>query len=448
MRPGSDIIPSIGTAAGVALCACVVVVPLFGGGATPLGIMVARLSALAVFLLCLLGRRATRGLEGLSKPLAALVLLALFGLLQSFAWPRGLAEMISPEHVGFAGEAAFALGDEPPSRVSLSLYSPASRRVALDCLVFATLAIAAFRIGRHRSRRSWLAASVVAAAVLQIILGLRPWLAGWVPRLRGTYANPDHLCILLEIAACVAFGGIFWALSTRRWRDQGARRAVGAIVAGTLLLLMLSAIAFTGSRAGILAALVGLAVLAVAANRKSRWVSVALVAGVSLGSASFLTWIGVGRSFGRLAATFWFEVAWGARALVWWESLGLVRRFPLTGSGLGTFESAFPLVQPASLEGMRWAKAHNDFLELMVTGGLVGFAIAAGGTVLLLMALVRKLRSAVRTEDRLALAAALGSLAAVATHEIFDFGLSLSANAFTLITVVAAALGARTEARE
>ncbi|MCH7666764.1 MAG: O-antigen ligase family protein [Acidobacteria bacterium] len=447
MRPGSDIIPSIGTAAGVALCACVVVVPLFGGGATPLGIMVVRLSALAVFLLCLLGRRATRGFEGLGQPLAALVLLALFGLLQSFAWPRGLVEMVSPEHLGFADEAARALGDEPPSRVSLSLYAPASRRVALDCLVFASLAITAFWVGRRRSRRLWLAGAIVFTAGLQFVLGLRPWLGGQVPRLRATYANPDHLCILLEIAACVAFGGIFWALSTRRWRDQGARRAVGALIAGTLLLLMLSAIAFTGSRAGILAALVGLAVLAVAANRKSRWVSVALVGGVSLGSVSFLAWIGVGRSFGRLAATSWFEVAWGSRAMVWWESLGLMRRFPIAGSGLGTFESAFPLVQPASLEGMRWAKAHNDFLELMVTGGLVGFAIAVGGTVLLLLVLTRKLRAAFRTEDRLALAVALGSLAAVATHETFDFGLSLPANAFILITIVAAALGARTETR-
>ena len=133
--------------------------------------------------------------------------------------------------------------------------------------------------------------------------------------------------------------------------------------------------------------------------------------------------------------------------MVWWESLGLMRRFPIAGSGLGTFESAFPLVQPASLEGMRWAKAHNDFLELMVTGGLVGFAIAVGGTVLLLLVLTRKLRAAFRTEDRLALAVALGSLAAVATHEAFDFGLSLPANAFILITIVAAALGARTETR-
>ena len=69
-----------------------------------------------------------------------------------------------------------------------------------------------------------------------------------------------------------------------------------------------------------MAALVGLAVLAVAASRKSRWVSVALAGAVGLGSVSFLAWIGIGRSFGRLTSTFWFEVARGGRGMVWWES--------------------------------------------------------------------------------------------------------------------------------
>ena len=57
-------------------------------------------------------------------------------------------------------------------------------------------------------------------------------------------------------------------------------------------------------------------------------------------------------------------------------------------------------------------------------------------------------RSASRTEDRLALAAALGCLVAVAVHETIDFGLSLAANAFTLTAVVAASLGARVKLLE
>jgi len=129
--------------------------------------------------------------------------------------------------------------------------------------------------------------------------------------------------------------------------------------------------------------------------------------------------------------------------VVWLQSLKLLGRFPFMGSGLGTFESAFPLAQGASLEGTRWAKAHNGYLELMATGGVVGGAIATAGAVWLLLLLTRKLRAAVRTDHRAALGVALGSIASVATHEFFDFGLSLPANAFLLVSIVAVAAGVR-----
>ncbi len=422
--------------------------PLLWGGATPFGVMVVRLVALTAFLLFLAVRHQSRELGELRGPLGALLLVALFGFLQSAAWPRKVVEVLSPSHAALADEAALATGTEPLSWIPLSLSASASRGVALDCLVFAALAIAALQVGRRRSWRRWLAAAIVGSACLQVLLGLRPWLAGLVPRLRGTYANPDHLCILLEIAACVALAGIFWALSSRRWADRGELRAAGALSAGVLLLVMLSAISFTGSRAAIPAVLIGLTAQAAASAReRGKW-PLAVLGLAGLGSASFLAWIGVGRSFGRLASTSWFDIAWGSRSLVWSESFSLIRRFPLLGSGLGTFESAFPLVQPAGLEGVRWGKAHNDFLELAVTGGLVGFTLGAAGVVFLLIALSRKLRSAGRTEDRLAPAAALGCLIAVGVHETFDFGLSLAANAFILIAVVAAALGVRVKSRQ
>jgi O-antigen ligase len=146
-----------------------------------------------------------------------------------------------------------------------------------------------------------------------------------------------------------------------------------------------------------------------------------------------------------LASTSWFEVLWGTRSTVWWESLELIRRFPLLGTGLGTFEQAFPLVQAVSVTNALWGKAHNDFLEWIVTGGVVAAGVAAAGIIFLAKALISRLRSAVGSEDRAALSAALGSLAAVAVHELFDFGLSLPANAFVLTVVVAASLAVRTE---
>lgn len=430
----------------IALCLGVIGLPFFGGGATPLGVLMTRLGILLLLVLWALDRRSNQGLQEFAKPLAALVLLAGFGLLQTVPLPRDLVETLSPKHVELADEASLALGVEPQPRIALSLDPRASRRSALDLLLYAILGIAAFRAGRHRTRLAWLAGAVTASAALQITLGLRPWLSGQVPRLRGTYANPDHLSLVLEVAACVAFGSVFWALSTRRLQENLVPRAGISLVAGAFGLLWLSAISFTGSRAGMLAVLVGLATQAVILSRRSkgRWLPVITTGAAALATASFLAWIGVSRSFGRMASTSWFEVAQGERAAVWLESLGLLGSFPLMGSGLGSFASAFPLVQPASLEGTRWAKAHNGPLELAVTGGIVACAIAIAGVVLLLMLLTRKLRLANRSDHQVALAVVIGCLASIATHELFDFGLSLPANAFLVMSLVATAAGVQT----
>lgn len=440
VRSTRKIIPSISDIAGVALGICLIAMPLLSGGATPLGTMIVRLSALAVFALALFGPRPLLGLAPLGKPLAALLLLAAFGLVQSLPWPRAAARALSPAHVALADDAATALSEEPPSRLALSLYPAASRRVALDCLIFAALALVSYRVGQRRRRRLWLAGAVLAAAGLQVLVGLRPWLSELVPRLRGSYANPDHLCLLLEMAACVACGGVLWALSTRRFRGQASLRSGAVMVAGTALLLSLSAIAFTGSRSGMVAILFGLTVQVVAANRGRRGLAIAATAGAGLAALGFLAWLGLGRSLGRLTATTWFEVVWGPRAQVWLESLELIRQFPLTGTGLGTFEQAFPLVQPVGLDGVRWAKAHNDVLEWTVSGGAVGALVAAAGAFFLIRIASTRLRSAVGAEDRAMLASSLGCLAAVGLHECFDFGLSLPANAFVLVALVAASL--------
>ncbi|MCP4202463.1 MAG: O-antigen ligase family protein [bacterium] len=425
------------------LCIAVVVVPLLYGGATPLGTLVVRLAALAVFALSFLGRRRLRPRHELNRLLAVLVALALVALLQSLAWPRGLVEALSSGHAQLAGEAAAAIGAEQRTWIALSLNPSASREVALDMLVLGALAFGAARVGRRRSGRRLLAAAVLASASVQIVLGLRPWLSGQVPRLRGSYLNPDHLCVLLEMAACIALAAVLRAvLSQRRFRSWETR-AIAVVVFSTLLLLVLAAIAFTGSRAALVAVLVGLLVQLTILPRGRRLVPVAIAAAVGVVSLGYLSWIGVGPAFGRLTGTSWFEVVSSSRLTVWRSAIDLAREFPLVGTGLGSFDAAFPLVQPSNVEAVRWAKAHNDFLELVVTAGLLGLALAAAGVGSLLLTLVRRMRAALRTDDRLTYSTALSCLAAVAVHETVDFGLSLPANAFVLTAILAAAIGAR-----
>jgi O-antigen ligase len=150
---------------------------------------------------------------------------------------------------------------------------------------------------------------------------------------------------------------------------------------------------------------------------------------------------------GRLLGTSLHDVSWEARRQVARLTLDLWLRFPLLGSGLGTFRDAFTRLEPAELAGDAWHHAHQDYLELAATGGLVAVALLAVGLVTLVRRLWRVLGSGYRSEDRAAALAALGALAAAAVHEAFDFGLLLPANAFVLVAVCGAAAGARVRER-
>ena len=110
-------------------------------------------------------------------------------------------------------------------------------------------------------------------------------------------------------------------------------------------------------------------------------------------------------------------------------------------TGLSTFEHAFPLAQPPELTNLTWTHAHNDYLELLVTGGVVAALLLVVGVLLVLLRLWRVFFESERSETRAAALAALGALISVGLHEIFDFGLVMPANALTLAAVVGAALG-------
>src|SRR6185295_13023513 len=98
-------------------------------------------------------------------------------------------------------------------------------------------------------------------------------------------------------------------------------------------------------------------------------------------------------------------------------------RFPVTGSGLGTFRDAFPLVQPPDLQGTWW-HPHSDLLEILATAGLVGVALVAVGLAALVRQLEAVLAAGARSEDRAAALAAFGILTSLGLHEVLDFGLT------------------------
>lgn len=423
----------------VAVIAAGAALPTGGAGAG--GQLATRLAAFGALALAALVHVGRPPLERLALPLAAVLGLASLALLQSLVWPLAVVRAVSSEHAALSVSARSLLGDDATG-AALSLAPELSRAAALAAAAVAAVLFAAFVGGAERRHRRWLALALVAGGLFQVVFGARAWLAGTAARMHGTFVNPNHLAYGLEIALAVAFAWAAWGL--RAGRHAGLERRLGLVAPPVAAWLLLAGgLGATGSRAGLAAAAVGVLLQSLLLPRAlggaGRGLALKTVAAAALAGFAFL----VVRGADRLGETTLYEVAWGDRAIVWSESLALWLRFPLTGSGLGTFGEAFPLVQPAAMTELYWRRAHNDPVELLVTGGLVGVALGLFLTFGAARALGRTLARGERSEDRLAGLAALGACASVATHELLDFGLTLPGIALPLAALVGAAAAAR-----
>lgn len=429
--------------------------PLPFGGVTPWAGELLEGLAFGALALAALALERPAALRPAVAPAAALAVLALLGLAQAAPLPAGVVAALSPRHAALQRQAA-ALGAPAPARLTLAV--AATRGAALGWAAAAAAFLAAAVAGRRREHRRWLMAALLAGALFQVFFGARDWFARartlWgvelhasATRLRGTFVNPNHLAAYLEMALPVAFAWGWWGARRVREERRPERRVLLAAPPVLLWLTLFAGLAFTGSRGGLLAAVAAVSAQGVlAAGRRRRWWTAPLGALAALAGLLIVAALGWREGLGRLFATSAVDVSWGARLQEYGAELALWRRFPLTGTGLGTFRDAFPLVQPPELTGTWW-HPQSDLLEVVVTAGVLGVALAAAGLWALARRLATVLREGGRSEDRATALAACGVLVSLGVHEAFDFGLSMPGNAMTLAVLLGAATTARTRER-
>ncbi len=393
---------------------------------------------------------ALSALRRAAAPAGALAAVALLGLLQATPLPAGLVAAVSPEHARLRQQAAqvsapSSRGAEPAPRLTLA--ATASRSAAVGWAAAAAAFLAAAVAGYRREHRRWLAAAVLSAALFEVFFGARDWfiqsrslwgveLSASATRLRGTFVNPNHLAVYLEMALPVAFAWGWWAIRRAAAEPQLERRLLLAAPPAMLWLTLFAGLSFTGSRGGILAAVAAITAQGVlAARARKLWWAAPLGALAALAGVAVVAAIGWREGLGRLLATSARDVSLGARLQEYRAVMELWQRFPATGSGLGTFRDAFPLVQTPELQGTFW-HPHSDLLEVLATTGLAGAALLALGLAFLVRRLARVLARGGRSEDRAAALAAFGILASLGLHETMEFGLTMPGNAVTLAVLL------------
>ncbi|HEV2762405.1 MAG TPA: O-antigen ligase family protein, partial [Pyrinomonadaceae bacterium] len=126
-----------------------------------------------------------------------------------------------------------------------------------------------------------------------------------------------------------------------------------------------------------------------------------------------------------------------SRAKIWKATWQLIKEHPLTGVGFGGYGVAVSKYHDASGE-LSPEKAHNDYLELLASGGAVGLALGLWFIAAFIVAARKNLRAA-SAARRPVVVGALTGLCGVAAHSTVDFGLHITANAlvFTVLVVLA-----------
>src|ERR1041385_6430829 len=311
-----------------------------------------------------------------------------------------------------------------------------TRFFALQMLALTAWLALLYRYVNTEQRVRVLVYTILAVAVVSAVFGIlrqaTQQQTGFVlPLLRqnqgyGQFINKNHFAYLMEMA----FGlGIGVALMKRE----------RLLIYLALLLPIWTALVLSNSRGGILAMLVQFVSAALLLSSRGLTalrvvLLVVLVAGVLLGTF----WMGgdrLARNFENASS----ELSSGDRAGVsrneiWRATLKMFGAHPVTGVGLGGYWIGITAYHDAS-GLMTPQEAHNDYLELLSSGGVIGFALG----IWFVVVLIRKTRENLLADVGYIRAVRLGAILAivgVAAHSLVDFGLHILVNAVVLLILI------------
>ncbi len=178
------------------------------------------------------------------------------------------------------------------------------------------------------------------------------------------FADPNNFAALLNIGVFVALGLWFQATATAEKRLQ----ALAAF-------LMLAAMMMIGSRMGVMALCLGLAVFALLARGSGRF-SFKLAGGlVAVGVLALaVTALFNDERVTSIQRLGYFLIdrdnSSSARLMIWSSAVALIQQFPWVGAGLGSFFLLYPGVRAPAEIYSAGLMAHADPLQFWVEAGL------------------------------------------------------------------------------
>jgi O-antigen ligase len=256
----------------------------------------------------------------------------------------------------------------------------------------------------------------------------------------GPFINRHHFAGYMELALALPLGMLFSGVVEREKR----------LLYIFAVALMGIALVMTNSRGGMISFVAELFFLVVitsgaksgrrAGNRKARAFAaikrLALATGILIVLVGGVVLLGGADVFTRLLGSVNAEDPTTGRAHFWAVTTDIIKHHPIVGAGMGAYGVLYS--QYDSRNGLyRLEQAHNDYLQVLADGGIVGGALG----LFFLFSLFRQGLARRETRDDFRRGVSTGALAgcfAVLVHSFFDFTLHTTSN--TLLFLVLAAL--------
>lgn len=378
-------------------------------------------------------------------------LVALCGavLLQLIPLPSPLLTILSPAATSRRPSGATATLSMDPGATALGFV------FAVSLVLFF---VGCVRILRRTGVRE-LAAGLVGLGTLVALTGIAEVSTAWEGMYRaaglplppdsmphGPFSSRNHYAAWMLMALAVSMGYLLAVLeqagafnggmigSIRAVSERDGGRSVAIFGA---LTMMAVALVQTRSRAGVVCFVIAVVSMAALLMRRHAVTNarLAIAALATLVIATGIAATGLPSLRERFLTDSW-ATAHG-RLPIWRQAASIARDYPITGSGLNTYQSVVPLYASADLDEA-YEGAHNDYIQLTAEGGLlIGIPVLAT-----LGFFVRETRQRFREyasdgATRWIRIGAVVGLLLVALQETVDFGLQVPGNA-ALFAVLAA----------
>ncbi len=255
----------------------------------------------------------------------------------------------------------------------------------------------------------------------------------------GSYVNHNHFAGLVEMVLPITLS-LFLYLKPQPSPNTSFRQKIIEtfeikksnihILLGFSTVLLITAIILSLSRGAVLsiclAFMVFFFLLAVSIKQKLKASHILAFIIVVLISISWFGWESSFERFGELENK--QGEIYESRLDFWKDSVNIAKDFPITGTGFGSFSNIYPRYRTFSTRYTLLTHAHNDYIELLVEGGLIGAFLVIW---FLFELFFRSARVYMRRKDLYSKYLFLGcatGLLSILFHSFTDFNLHIGAN--------------------